>query len=260
MAPISPTTAQSWMNNGVMFALSVVVVWALSMGVVVLYWWARAKFNPTPSIPDLLKCAQCAFSDEYRAPGDLMGHRLFGYLRLAIASRIPNLPISDPGRKLVFQDLLAAKFRIVSEHYSEWLKQRIPDLPSMHADVLASEQMALVGAIVEAYEAEATRIGIPQVVIDRFRFWNGPRIEHLRSEIALVCESEWIEGPTERMGYLLSVVEQIMKATIFDAEKTLTNLNGSLTGLSYRGVLIGGCPPRRGGSGSVPSLAEASGS
>jgi len=109
--------------------------------------------------------------------------------------------------------------------------------------------LGLVGEIVETYEAEARRMGIPAVVIERFRYWHGPRIEHLRAEIGLVCESEWINEPSERAGFILSVVEQVMKATIIDAERTLASLNGALTGQVYRGVVIGPCGKKDGDSG-----------
>jgi hypothetical protein len=234
------------MDNGVMFAISILIVWALALGIWLLYKAANRRLQPAAD-PSFRPCDNCVFADDFRSPNELIGHRLFGYVRLARASLIPNLPISDPGRKKLFSDLLDARFRIVTECYIQWLKANLPILEDMRADTLASEQLALVGSIVEGFEAEARRLSAPEVVVERMRHWEGPRIGHLRSEIQLVCESEWLSDSSQRLGFILSVVEQIMKATVLDAERTLGSLNGKLTGLTYQGVVIGPCDSKRGG-------------
>lgn len=257
MPPISPQTVKSWLDDGVMFALSLFVIWALCAAAVLLYRWGSSKVATAAHEDHLKRCDGCAFSEDWRSPQDLIAHRLFGYLRLARASMIPNLPISDLGRSMVFGDLLDAKCRIVAEHYLLWLKKNMSALETMHADTLASEHLSLVGDIVEAYESEARRMGIPAPVMEKFRYWHNPRIIHLRAEIILVCESEWITDTAQRVGFILSVVEHVMKATVFDAERTLSSLNGSLTGHVYRGVTIG---PMDGshGEGSARAVAPLS--
>lgn len=235
--------ARRLLDQGLMFALSVVVLWGLGLAVFLTYRVARRKFLPAPG-DHFRPCDGCAFADDLRSPQELIGHRLFGYIRLARASLIPNLPIPDPGRRALFLDLLDARFRIVSESYLNWLKVNLPALEGMRADTLASEQLALVGSIVEIFEAEARRLGVPSIVMERLRYWEGPRIGHLRSEIQLVCESEWIADSPQRLGFILSVVEQLMKATVLDAERTLGSLNGQLTGIAYRGYIVGSCATR----------------
>jgi hypothetical protein len=243
------------MDNGVMFAISILIVWALGLGIWLLYKAANRKLTPKPE-EAFRPCDGCVFADDFRSPNELIGHRLFGYVRLARASMIPDLPIPDPGRKKLFTDLLDARFKIVTEAYLQWLKVNLPALEDMRADTLASEQLALAGAIVERFEAEARRMGAPDVVLERMRYWEGPRIGHLRSEIQLVCESEWLSDSSQRLGFILSVVEQIMKATVLDAERTLGSLNGKLTGLTYAGFTIGPCALRRGEIGTSPAMSS----
>lgn len=241
MPPFTPNDARSWMDNGIMFALSLLVVWGLALALLLGFKWINRKMNP----PDVRQCDGCAFAEDWRSPEDLVAHRLFGYLRLARASMIPNLPIRDAGRRLVFTDLLDVKCRVVADLFQAWLKKHLPALESMHPDTLAYEQLNLIGEIVEAYEAEVRRMGMPPAVLEKFRYWHGPRIAHLRSEVTMVCESEWISDVPQRIGFILSVVEQVMKATVFDAEKTLNSLNGALTGHVYKGVTIGPCDHRK---------------
>ena len=256
--PPSVSQARSLMDNGVMFAISVLILWAFGLGIWLLYKLANRKLTAQPE--GIFKpCEGCVFADDFRSPDELIGHRLFGYVRLARASLIPNLPINDPGRKKLFTDLLDARFRIVTEAYIQWLKLNLTHLEDMRADTLASEQLALVGAIVEGFEAEVRRLKAPEIVLERMRYWEGPRIGHLRSEIQLVCESEWLSDSSQRLGFILSVVEQIMKATVLDAERTLGSLNGKLTGFTYQGLPIGPCDPKRGESGTHAALLASSG-
>ena len=260
MNPPTLSAAKSLTEQGVMFALSLLVVWALAMGVFILTKWALAKIKKDADAPKAprygegWRCRDCLYAEELRDPKDLVQHRLFGFLRLARAVMIPNLPIPDAGRRAVFQDLQDIKFRVVGEMLLGWLRDNLDALPEMAGDTLCSECLGLIGRIVESYEGEATAKGIPAVVLTRFRQWHGARIVHLQSEIRLVCESEWISSPTERVGFILSIFEQVMKATVLDAERTQASLNGSLTGLVYRGITLGPCQPREGGSGSFKAL------
>lgn len=252
--PWNLTEARRLLDQGLMFALSAVVLWGLGLAVYLGYKVARRKYLPSGD-GQFRPCDGCVFADDLRSPQELVGHRIFGYIRLARASLLPNLPIPDPGRRALFLDLLDARFRIVSESYLLWLKTHLPTLDTMRADTLASEQLALVGGIVEAFEAEARRLGVPSIVMERLRYWEGPRIGHLRSEIQLVCESEWIADSPQRLGFILSVVEQVMKATVLDAERTLGSLNGQLTGIAYRGYVVGPCTPRPSlDPGTMPGL------
>lgn len=249
--PFSPSDVKSWLDQGLSTALSLLVVWALVLGIYLVFLWAKRRLRASRSGG----ASDCGFGPDSRDPKDLQQHRLFSFIRLARAFMLPNLPIPDPGRKAVFEDLQDIKFRIVSDRISRWLQDNATSLPSMEPDLLASAMLGLVASIVEEYEAEAERAGIPSVVLDKFRSWHGPRIAHLRTEIGLVCESEWIADSVARMGFILAVFEQTMKLTVLDAERTLFALNGSLTGLRYRGIMIGPCPPRR-SEGGVPRGSE----
>jgi hypothetical protein len=254
--PIKPSEVREWLDNGVMFAISVFVIWALCMGAVLAYRWGSNKVKSQTAVTPA-KCEECMFAGDVRNAGDLVQHRLFGFIRLCRAFMIPNLRIPDPGRKEIFTDLLDSKFRIVAERMLQFLRDILPTIESMHSEQLANEVLSLVATIVAEYERECGRIGIPLVVLDRFREWHGGRITYLRSEVTLICESEWVTDPVQRLGFILSIFEQVMKATIFDAERTLYSLNGQLTGLQYKGFVVGPCPPRRAdGSGNPPVLDE----
>lgn len=237
--PISPDKVKTWMDNGVMFSISLLVIWALALGVFLLYKWLNGKIEEGKN-----DCSKCAYTTEARTPQDLLNHRIFSTIRNARIVRIPHLPIREVGRRMVFRDLLDVKFRAVATHFNGWITAHLKDLEDMTADHIGAEMMVLIATIVESYETECKRMGIPEVAMTSFSIWHLPRVNQLQSEVKLICESGWISDEVERVGVILSMVDQVMRMTVFDAEKAMDSLNGTLTGKEYKGFTIGDCPRR----------------
>lgn len=237
--------ARKLVDGGVMLALSVLVVFAIGLALHLAYRYLRKKIEPEPaavlSRERMRPCDGCIFADDWRSPNELIGHRLFGYIRLARASMLPNLPIRDLGRRKLFVDILDSRFAHTSEMALVWIRNNLNMLNDMHSDTLESEMLGLIGDIIAESEGASLKVGAPPIVIERYRYWENSHIAHVRSEIHLVCESEWSGGMAQRMGFILSVFEQFLKTTVIDAERTLGSLNGGLTGLTYKGLVIGPC-------------------
>jgi hypothetical protein len=196
-----------------------------------------AKKPPTLD-PNSLICQGCALLD-YKTVADLYKHSIFAFIRLARAVAIPNLPITDPGRKAVFEDLLDIKFRVVEQALLEWIKSHTSILPKMPGTEMSASLIALLARVIESYEQECLDQGIPDEVVEKFRFWHGKRVIQLQEEIQMVCGSEWISDAIHRVGFCMSVLEMILRATALDAEQALVSLNGSLCGKKYKGLLLG---------------------
>ncbi len=235
--PISPDKVKTWMDNGVMFAITLLVLWALGLGITLLYRWLSGKVDESKK-----DCSKCAYTIEAREPADLLNHRLFSTIRNARIVRIPHLPIKEVGRRMVFRDLLEIKFRTVATFFNNWITAHLTTLENMDADHIGADMMVLIASIVESYETECRRMGIPEAAMNSFSVWHLPRVNQLQSEIKLICESGWISDEVERVGVILSMVDQVMRMTSFDSEKAMDSLNGTLTGKKYKGYTIGECP------------------
>jgi hypothetical protein len=253
MSPI----LQKLLEHDIEFILSFIFLAILCAGVFLGVRWVLYKIKEKEAsslaviqmqpqrmsvFPTQMPCQDCSFNN-WRDPQDLLKHSIFGYIRLCRAVSIPNLPVTDPGRKMVSEDLLDLKFRIVSESILEWLKNHSSHLSTMGGEELCSELLSLLASIFERYEQEGEAIGIPAEVLECFRHWQSKRVLYLQGEISLVTDSEWIHDPVHRVGFALSAFEYVLRATLLDAEATLTSLNGALTGKTYRGVILG--PPSR---------------
>jgi hypothetical protein len=194
----------------------------------------KPTFETTP-----MMCHGCTLLD-YKSPADLYKHSIFATIRISRAVSIPNLPISDPGRKAVFEDLLDVKFRIVETSLLEWIKTHSVTLPKMPGPEMAASLISLLARIIETYEQECLDGEIPVTVIEKFRFWHGKRVVQLQDEIEMVCASEWISDAIHRVGFCMSVLEMVLRATTLDAEKALLSINGCISGKVYKGLTLGG--------------------
>lgn len=190
------------------------------------------------------RCQVCRL-DETKSADQLAKHPLFSTIDYLLVTMVPRMPIIEPGRRLIFQDFLEIKLRKIKERFQKWLIEEIDELHEKDQELLKIEFVEVVTAIVREYEAEALRVGIPDVAVHAFAEWHKHRVAHLQREIELVMDSDWISSNVERVGYLFTVAEQITKATILDVEFAVGDLNGSLTGKTYRGVIVGPCPTRR---------------
>jgi hypothetical protein len=233
-------------EKGITFVLAqlmlIFVAGAIFLGILLAKKWIEEWFFPkkksAPIDPSSMICQGCALID-YKSVNDLYRHSIFAFIRLARAVSIPNLPISDPGRKLVFEDLLDIKFRIVEDSLTEWIRDHTATLPKMPGAEMSARLVSLLARIIETYEEECLDRGIPVEVIEKFRFWHGKRVCLLQEEIEMVCGSEWISDAIHRVGFCLSVLEMILRSTTLDAEQALVSLNGSLCGKKYKGLLLG---------------------
>lgn len=182
-----------------------------------------------------------ALGSTARTAEDLIRHPLFASLDLAILSAIPALPISDPGRRAVFTDLLEIKFGTIRRIFKEWLRSNIHRIESMDDDTLFYELIGLVNKTIEQYNLSFRAQGIPEPVIEAFNNWHSRRVKSLEEEMETICGSTWIGGSIGKVGFFFSVLDNTSAGTLLDGERTLRTLNGTLTGLVYRGITIGAC-------------------
>jgi hypothetical protein len=182
-----------------------------------------------------------ALGSQARTAEDLIRHPLFASLDLAILSAIPALPIPDPGRRQVFTDLLEIKFGTIRRVFKEWMRSHVHRVESMDDDALFYELIGLVNRTIEQYTLAFRAEGIPEPVIEAFNNWHSRRVKALEEELETICGSTWIGGPIGKVGFFFSILDNTSAGTLLDGERALRSLNGKLTGLIYKGVVIGPC-------------------
>ena len=169
-----------------------------------------------------------------RRQRDLKHHPFFPRMKAVYAS-VSHLPIADPFRREVFQDLLKIKIRA-------WEEETRKFLDCLDWSKMTDEQFQMifenfVCKTVALYERQAEEEGIPMDVIYRFRQWHQPSVDGFIHLVSDLCDSDWISTPHRKMVSFLFALLGALEHTCIDAEKTLADLNGSLDGQVYKGFV-----------------------
>lgn len=173
----------------------------------------------------------------YPSPETLRRHRFFAVMRNAVATQIPNLPIQEEMRRLVFRDFLAIKFRVFKIRLGKWLDENVRSLDSMTPVELESSLMDVVTTAIKEYEEAALKEGIPEVVVAKFRDWHACCVASVVELIASTCHSDWHKNNTAKVAVVFDTLLVAFHRTLADARRTLYTLNGELDGVVYKGVV-----------------------
>lgn len=182
-----------------------------------------------------------AVRHDLKKASDLTNHQLFGNIRALKITTIPSLNIKDPGRRLVFQDLLTTKLTTIAAQWDLWLQQNLSKVNEDHLDgqFLFNAMMSLIADIVTSYEGDCRRMGLPEEAISAFHSFHNDAIYDLCEDIKGTCHSDWIIDSTQRVGLIMSHFEAAVIRALTDCETAQAKLNGSLTGKVYRGFTCG---------------------
>jgi len=150
--------------------------------------------------------------------------------------KIMNIKLNDPGRQLLFRDILNLKFTQFREfvHISS---QSVNE--SMTGHELFHVVVEQFNATVDAYEQKSIERGIPEVVMVKYGEWQLKTYEFTLRATEMICLSSGYGTNEGRVQAIYSLITAMMELTIAEAEKTLTDLNGELTGIEYKGITCG---------------------
>ncbi len=139
------------------------------------------------------------------------------------------------GRTTMFRDMLKIKF--------EAWKRSITVVSAMDYESLSKIDIrqAFIQStlnLVSDYESTWEQYGIPRVVIEKFHKWHDNHAQMLLEAIESITGGSCFSSPREIMNAIMEMNTMMLLLTILDAEKTLGDLNGELSGLEYKGVKL----------------------
>lgn len=143
--------------------------------------------------------------------------------------KLYNHGVYCAGRTEIFRDMLAIKFEIREEAMT-WLQEGVT------YDNILEKNCCAIDKIVDGYNKERRAMGIPHVVIDKFNEWHSPHASSLAKDIEDIISGNSFSGVKEMMHAILYLHTYILVLTFRDAEKTLWELNGQLSGQTYKGI------------------------
>jgi len=165
---------------------------------------------------------------------DLSQHSFFLRMQYFLDFKINRLDFGCPVRNQMFRDLLQTKFIF-------WKNAAVDicDIQACCDDELIRKITARLYNAVTGYEAQWSQCGIPDVVIEKFNQWHQARFEYMVSTVTIIISSNFFDSHQEKIADILYTFTSLLSITVIDAEKVLSELNGDLTGIEYKGKIIG---------------------
>lgn len=155
-------------------------------------------------------------------------------LKYWMSQRGSLLIFEDKGRQMIFQDLLHIKFTVLHKYQKELFRDfndgKIKNGTQLY-DYLLDLFVIINQEIGETQKAQ----GIPEVQIEKFQLWQRPSQAFTMSQIESICFSKTHKTVGSKIESILNILRQNMSISLQEAERTLLSLNGSLTGLVYKG-------------------------
>lgn len=161
-------------------------------------------------------------------------HPVFNKINGIIDTKLPITTIGGPVRTEIFRDVLTIFYETVLYEVAALLDK------NMTSENFLANNYNMANSVIKDSSAKMRRAGIPDVVIEKFNTWNSPRHEYVLSTITDIDASDVFSSLVEKQYAALNLYMDSMYFVLMDAEKTLKNLNGDLTGAVYKGKVVEG--------------------
>lgn len=168
---------------------------------------------------------------------DLKYHQFFSNAQYRLMVEIPNIEFDPlrPVRQKLFRDLV---FRITKTMHDNFFKAIETDVSDWSPEQWANEMTVMVSKITVEFEDKARKAGVPDIVIEKFSRWHAPTTKMVNEYILALSTSKVYISNVARMNTLLMIMNLVLVTTMDDAERTLSQLNGELSGLEYKNLPI----------------------
>ena len=159
-------------------------------------------------------------------------HPYFTKIESIIKIKLPITTIGGPVRTKIFRDVLRIFYETQIEVINNLLDKNLTDAEFLHENEKALNQT------IELASLKMKDYGIPEIVITKFWEWNSKRYEYMESTLSDIDSSTVFKTVAEKQYAVLNLYQTTSYFCLLDAEKTLKNLNGDLSGTIYNGEVV----------------------
>lgn len=168
---------------------------------------------------------------------DLSYHPFFNKAVYFLTHALPQIDVFNdkPVRRQLMIDLLKIHYTAILEGCRQIAEL---DMKKWSSDKWTTEITRRFNDMFYQANQKARESGIPEVVIDKFKKWYSPAVDTVFEHIT------WIGSPTTyntnalRTNTLFMMTTVMLSSMLGDAERTITKLNGDITGIKYKGKVI----------------------
>jgi len=158
---------------------------------------------------------------------NLINHGLFPYIEQCYKLGIENFKIENPLKSRIYKIMMKVKMKVIGDKCKEFIRNNAGEKWS--AKELKNKNMELLTSIVETYENEWRKIGIPDFIIEIFRKWHMPRIQGVVDAVEHICESDYYTTNTMKQASVLFAYYNGVHIAMIDAHASFNELNGHVT-------------------------------
>lgn len=159
-------------------------------------------------------------------------HPYFTKIDNLIEIKLPITRIGGPVRTLIFRDILKIFYETAKAVNIKLLEQNIT------LDNFLQKNEESLNEIVCQSKSKMREEGVPEVVIEKFWQWNYKRHEYVAATLSDIDSSTVFHSAIEKQCAALNLYQNACYFVLMDAENTLKNLNGDLTGTIYKGQVV----------------------
>jgi len=166
---------------------------------------------------------------------DLKFHYFFESMNTWILNTIPQANFGDEGRTLIIKDYLNIFYSVSNVNFKKILKSKILKMNENEFHTLC---MKTYKDSISTTEVMSKGKNIPDIFITKFNEWYSHTFTFTANCIDHICNSIYYKNNYERCNAIFNILISSYQTTLTDAEKTLRNLNGELTGIMYKNMTI----------------------
>ena len=168
---------------------------------------------------------------------DLRYHILFSTAQYRLTVELPNMDIfpNKPVRQMLMTDLLRIYIKSISEGCKEIAST---NMRGWSSEQWNTEMTNRLSAMITNAHYNAKSEGIPDIVITKFSRWVNPSIDMLFTYVETIGNSNIYSSNIARTNTMFLVVNLLMSTMLGDAERSIKQLNGDITGKLYKNQVI----------------------
>lgn len=185
----------------------------------------------------LLKYQQMERSMLEQGVADPKKHAFFQKVDYILRYKLPDIKLNYKGtycagRTAMFRDMLETKFELWRDMIT-----RICATDYEHMSNADIRQMFTQETLnlVSQYETQWQQDGVPKVVVSKFHEWHDNHAEMFLGTVDSITLGACFGSQREIINAILEMNMLMVLLTLLDAEKTLGDLNGEISGLEYKG-------------------------
>ena len=122
--------------------------------------------------------------------------------------------------------LLKSKYNAALINIKKTINHR--NIDTLNDDILWTHFLSMINDIIQEYEEESLKKGVPELFIDKFMIWHSKTRDIIVKNTELICKSKYYHNNFEKIYAILNLLLTGYDVTLMDSEQTISHLNGDL--------------------------------